>query len=315
MEIEGKTLKSAEWRLYCCRRDTPRQRDHDCGLYAIMFAMCVSKRLPLSLITRRRVKASRVILLCHIIGLQPERAQPLGAMNEFIPKRFRSPDTPSKELDSEAVLDLMSTRPKTDGHGNQSNDSVLDLISPDKNPRKGTDEAVTDRVKSPTNLKPKFSENDSGEGGTGALKDTAPNAGERQDDQDDTPKTTGSGSANSGNGTGNTGTGGSNAASGPGGDDGGDGRDDGDKKDGSTGSGKEDEDSGDTSDEEAQEDGKDVTEEKTNVSDKDRTQDFSAAVSGIILPFVDYTGIAKKNHELYNKAVEVDKKKSNKASV
>jgi transposase-like protein len=43
-------------------------------------------------------------------------------------------------------------------------------------------------------------------------------------------------------------------------------------------------------------------------------QDFPAAVSGIILPFVDYTGIAKKNHELYNKAVEVDEKKSNKAS-
>jgi hypothetical protein len=63
-----------------------------------------------------------------------------------------------------------------------------------------------------------------------------------------------------------------------------------------------------------QEDGKDVTEDKTNVSDKDKTQDFPAAVSGIILPFVDYTGIVKKNHELYNKAVEVDDKKSNKAS-
>jgi Ulp1 family protease len=69
MEIECKTLKPAEWRLYCCRCNTPHQRDHDCGLYAIMFAMCVSKRLPLLLITRRRVKASRVIHLCHLIGL------------------------------------------------------------------------------------------------------------------------------------------------------------------------------------------------------------------------------------------------------
>jgi hypothetical protein len=261
--------------------------------------MCVSKRLPLSLNTRRRVKASRVILLCHLIGLQPERAQPLGAMNEFISKRFRSPDTPSKELDSEEVLDLTSTPPKTNGRGNQSNDSVLDLISPDKNPRKGTDEAVTDRVTSPTNLKPKFSENDSGEGGTGTSKNTAPNAGKRQDDQDDTPKTTGSGSANSGDGTGNMGTGGSNAASGAGGDDGGYGRDDGDKKDGSTGSGKEDEDSGDTSDKEAQEDGKDVTEDKTNISDKDKTQDFAAALSGIILPFVDYVGRTSSLHYYY----------------
>jgi hypothetical protein len=139
------------------------------------------------------------------------------------------------------------------------------LISQYKNPRKGTDEEVTDRVTSPTNLNLKFSENDSGEGGTGALKDTAPNAGKRQEGQDDTPKTTESPSANSGNGTGNTGAG-SNAASGGGGDDEGNGRDDRDKKDGSTGSGKEDKDSGDTSDEEAQEDGKDVTEDKTNVS-------------------------------------------------
>jgi Ulp1 family protease len=86
MEIEGKTLKPAEWRC---------QRDHDCGLYAIMFALCVSKRLPLSLITRRRIEASRVILLCHLIGPQPKSAGPLDAMNEFIPKRFRNPDTPS----------------------------------------------------------------------------------------------------------------------------------------------------------------------------------------------------------------------------
>jgi hypothetical protein len=126
-------------------------------------------------------------------------------MDEFIPERFRNPDTPSKELDSEAVLDLMLTPPKTDGRGNKSNHSVLDLISPDKNPRKGTDEAVTDQVTPPTKLKLKLSENDSGEGGTGASKDTATNAGKRED-QDDTPKTTGSGSANTGNGTGNTGT-------------------------------------------------------------------------------------------------------------
>jgi hypothetical protein len=126
------------------------------------------------------------------------------------------------------VLDLTSAPPKTNGRGNQSNNSVLDLINPDKNPRKGTDEAVTDRVTSPTNLKLKLSENDSGEDGTGASKDTAPNAGERQDDQDDTPKTTESASANSGDGTGNTGTP-SNAAGG-GGDDEGNGRDDGDKK-------------------------------------------------------------------------------------
>ena len=42
MLIEGLTLDPSEWRLYTNRRDTPRQTDHDCGLYDVMFGMCVS---------------------------------------------------------------------------------------------------------------------------------------------------------------------------------------------------------------------------------------------------------------------------------
>ncbi len=83
MLIEGLTLDPSEWRLYTTRRDTPRQTDHDCGLYGVMFGMCVSVRLPLFLITKPRIKSAGVLLLLHLIDLQPERAGPLGAVGEY----------------------------------------------------------------------------------------------------------------------------------------------------------------------------------------------------------------------------------------
>jgi hypothetical protein len=174
-EIEGKPLNPAEWHLYCCYHDTPCQIGHDCGLYAVMFAMCVSKRLPLPLITRRRIKASQAILLCLRTGLQLERARPLGAMDEFKPKRRDRicPDTPLKELDSKPVVSLTTPPPKMEGTANQSNDSVLDSISPDKNPRKGTTESVTDLVTPPTNR-------NYGEGGSGLSKETAADTGKKR---------------------------------------------------------------------------------------------------------------------------------------
>ena len=51
-----------------------------------------------------------------------------------------------------------------------------------------------------------------------------------------------------------------------------------------------------------------------NKDDLNDVNDNLATISGIILPFVDYTGVAKKNHELYTKAVEVNLKKDSKAS-
>jgi hypothetical protein len=92
-----------------------------------------------------------------------------------------SPDTPLTELDSEPVVNLTTPPPKREGTANQSNNSVLDLITPDKNPRKETIESVTNLVTPPTNRKLNLSENDSGDVGTGASKETAANAGERED--------------------------------------------------------------------------------------------------------------------------------------
>jgi Ulp1 family protease len=58
MEIKGKPMNRAEGRLYTTRQDTPPQSDQDCGLYAVMFGMCVAMRLPLSLVTKNMIKAS-----------------------------------------------------------------------------------------------------------------------------------------------------------------------------------------------------------------------------------------------------------------
>jgi hypothetical protein len=46
--------KSKKAPAFVMAGERPRQRDYDCGLYAIMFAICVSKCLALSLITRKK---------------------------------------------------------------------------------------------------------------------------------------------------------------------------------------------------------------------------------------------------------------------
>jgi hypothetical protein len=257
MTIAGKSMNPAEWRLYSTRSDTPRQSDQDCGLYAVMFGMCAAKRLPLSVITKQRIKAARVLLLLHLIDLQPERARPLGEKGQYKPKRPNpslneeclSPDTPSKEMDGGKgglVLDLMTPSPKMEATTHQSDDSVLDLITPTKNPKKETTETATDLVIPPTKRKLNLSEEVAGN--------------EAEDDQ----KT---------------------------------------KKD-----------DGGASEVGKNEKGVKNESGSGNKDDLNDVNDDLATISGIILPFVDYTGVAKKNHELYTKAVEVNLKKDSKAS-
>ena len=337
MEIAGKLMNPKEWRLYTTRRDTPRQSDHDCGLYAVLFGMCVAMRLPLSLITRGRIRAARVFLLLHLIDLQPERAKPLGEGDEFKPKYDKegkrpsldtpsSPDRPSRELADDSggpVVDLLTPPTKNEGARIESTDSVLDLITPDKNPIQETNGSVTDLVTPPTKRQLDLSVNDSGEGGggTGASQeaDSAGASGENKN-QDEAEKSKGSGSAQGGGGSssGNTAVGSPNA-SGGGADDGGKGSDDNDgdekndddekdpksKKDKpkkSPPAGKKDGKGGDSGTE-----GNDKKEVNEDVGDL-------PIISGIILPFVDSTGVTKKNHGLYGTAIQEHSQKNTKAS-
>ncbi len=342
MEIEGKPMNPAEWCLYGTRADSPRQREHDCGIYAVLFGLCVSMRLPVSLLSRQRIAASRVILLCHLVDIQPDKAEPLGAIDQYKPEP-RDPDaptlldlltgspgtpsresamldlmtpppqdTPSQAMDGiPAVLDLMTPPPKSEG--------VLDLITPEKKTRS----AKADSVTLPTNRQLNLEENESTEGTTGASKATDPNStpnagddGGAKDDQD-TAKTTGSGDGSSQRNTGI----GANDTSGDGGYDDGNGADDGDKKDSTPPTPpntKNDEKEEEEEDDEATE----TDDDNAGSDDDDKRVDDAvadagdkvASVSGTILPFLDHTGITKKNHLLYTKALEVHSMRDSKAN-
>jgi hypothetical protein len=163
--FEDMPIDLTEWCLYYNQRDTPRQSDHDCDLYNVMFGMSVSMRLPLSLITKARIKSSQVLLLLHLIDLQPERAKPLGEGGEYTPKGPRppffsyspkakecsSPETPLKELKDKdkggLVFTLMTPLPKKDSAANQPSTSVLDLITPEKTAGGGNEKIQSDTAK------------------------------------------------------------------------------------------------------------------------------------------------------------------------
>jgi hypothetical protein len=51
MRIEGKRLDLNEWHLYDTCQDTPMQTYHNCGLYTVLFGLCVAKRYFLKIIT------------------------------------------------------------------------------------------------------------------------------------------------------------------------------------------------------------------------------------------------------------------------
>jgi hypothetical protein len=336
MEIAGKPMNPKEWRLYTTRRDTPRQREDDCGLYAVLFGMCVAMRLPLTLLSRGRIRAARFFLLLHLIDLQPERAEPLGEVDEFKPKydkeeKCLSPDTPSRELADDSggpVVDLLTPPTKNAGATIESTDSVLDLITPDKNPIQETNELVTDLVTPPTKRQLDLSVNDSGEGGggggTGASQeaDSAGASGDNKN-QDEAEKSKGSDSAQGGGGSssGNTAVGCPNA-SGGGADDGGKDSDDNDgdeKNDDEEKDPKSKKDKPKKSPPAGKKDDKDRDSGTEGKDKKEVNEDVGELpiISGIILPFVDSTGVTKKNHGLYGlygKAIQEHSKKNNKTS-
>ena len=89
MSLEGKELNAKEWRLYPTRReDTPMQTYSDCGLYTVLFGICVAQRCSLQTITRERIRAARCLLLLHLIDLQPEKAKPL--MHGPVGRKYRA---------------------------------------------------------------------------------------------------------------------------------------------------------------------------------------------------------------------------------
>jgi hypothetical protein len=77
MRIAGKKLDPAGWCLYGTRPGTPQQTYSDCGLYTVLYGLCVAKRYFLKIINRERITAARCLLLLKLIDLAPKKAKPL----------------------------------------------------------------------------------------------------------------------------------------------------------------------------------------------------------------------------------------------
>ena len=171
MLIQGKHLNASEWRLYPTRSGTPTQTYADCGLYTVLFAMCVAKRYSLQIITRERIKAARCLLLLELINLQPEKAEPLthGPVGTSYMSWVKHPFhydreslpyyesgyfpyftevesmTPPTKTNPPASMDLCTPEKNL---FQETPESVLDLVTPDK--RDG--EAVGMLAESPVDL-------------------------------------------------------------------------------------------------------------------------------------------------------------------
>ena len=71
LEIEmlnvGTILNKAEWQLLPSDSDTtPKQgNSDDCGIYMLLFAVCIAQGLPLALVSRKRVATARSLLILH----------------------------------------------------------------------------------------------------------------------------------------------------------------------------------------------------------------------------------------------------------
>jgi Ulp1 family protease len=88
MMIARKKLNPAEWCLYGTRPGTPKQLYADCGLYTVLFRLCVAKRYFLRIINRERITAACCLLLLKLINLDPKKAKPL--LHGPIDRKFKS---------------------------------------------------------------------------------------------------------------------------------------------------------------------------------------------------------------------------------
>ena len=73
MLVAGTILNKAEWQLLPSDSDTtPKQRNSDdCGIFMLLFGVCIAQGLPLGLVSQERVATARSLLILHweiIIG-------------------------------------------------------------------------------------------------------------------------------------------------------------------------------------------------------------------------------------------------------
>ena len=78
LEIEmkevGIILEESEWNLYPPDiENTPQQNNgNDCGIFMLLFAVCIAQGLPLNLVTNDRVATARRLLIHHFLQKEKE---------------------------------------------------------------------------------------------------------------------------------------------------------------------------------------------------------------------------------------------------
>ena len=81
----GMELKPSEWHLYpATKTDCPQQPNgYDCGLYMLLIGICVARRQPLSLVTRKRIATARPLLILHFLEKESENDSPTRSVMDL----------------------------------------------------------------------------------------------------------------------------------------------------------------------------------------------------------------------------------------
>jgi Ulp1 family protease len=78
MDEEGTELKPQDWCLYKTRSSQSYQRNgYDCGLFSILFSLCIAKGLPLNLVNQSIMNDGRCQLWLHLMSLLKKSKKPL----------------------------------------------------------------------------------------------------------------------------------------------------------------------------------------------------------------------------------------------
>ena len=71
MEGLGRPIEAKNWHLYLSTPATPRQGNSwDCGIYMLLFGLCIAQGQSLALVTPERVDVARRLLLLHFLEME-----------------------------------------------------------------------------------------------------------------------------------------------------------------------------------------------------------------------------------------------------
>lgn len=160
MRLQGKQLNPDEWPLYPTHPDTPRHTYYDCGLYTVLFCLCVAKRSSLKIVTKERIAAVHCLLLLKLINIESNLAKPLnhGPVGRAYMRlvlypfhcdgkalQYKDPMAPPFSSYLQKAMDDKNLLPAP----SNMNDSDVNLNTPSKPSEDGNKEGVVDLMTPP----------------------------------------------------------------------------------------------------------------------------------------------------------------------